>query len=126
MLLIDQVAFAAAEAIRAVAYAPSFEIPGRRHLADDGKIHAGRNVENAAYPAQGRWRSAIAAMIAGGGRRIPASITGPGSALSPPRGGCRQRIREFADLTSPSSPTRRRPPVTSANAPAPSAPEFWK
>ena len=38
-------------------------------------------------------------MIAGGAKRITRIyVTGPGSAPVTPCGGCRQRIREFADL----------------------------
>jgi len=97
----DAELFAAAEAIRAKAYAPysKFSV-GAAILADDGKVYAGCNIENAAYP-QGNCAeaSAIAAMIAGGGRRIKRIyVTGPGSAPVTPCGGCRQRIREFADL----------------------------
>ncbi|HLV84999.1 MULTISPECIES: cytidine deaminase [Devosia] len=97
----DQALFEAAEAIRAKAYAPysGFNV-GAAILADDGKIYAGCNIENAAYP-QGNCAeaSAIAAMIAGGGKRITRIyVTGPGTAPVTPCGGCRQRIREFADL----------------------------
>lgn len=97
----DKTLFAAAEAIRAKAYAPysNFSV-GAAILADDGKIYSGCNIENAAYP-QGNCAetSAIAAMIAGGARRIRRIyVTGPGSAPVTPCGGCRQRIREFADL----------------------------
>ena len=92
--------FAAAEAVRARAYAPysRFSV-GAAILADDGKIYAGCNIENAAYPIGNCAEpSAIAAMIAGGGRRIMRIyVTGPGSAPVTPCGGCRQRIREFAD-----------------------------
>jgi cytidine deaminase len=91
---------AAAEAVRAQAYAPysRFQV-GAAILADDGKIYAGANVENAAYPIGNcAEASAIAAMIAGGGKRITRMyVTGPGSAPVTPCGGCRQRIREFAD-----------------------------
>jgi cytidine deaminase len=97
----DAELFAAAEAVRARAYAPysRFHV-GAAILADDGKIYAGCNVENAAYPIGNcAEASAIAAMIAGGGRRITRIyVTGPGSAPVTPCGGCRQRIREFADL----------------------------
>lgn len=97
----DQTLFAAAEAIRAKAYAPYSRFTvGAAILADDGKIYSGCNIENAAYP-QGNCAetSAIAAMIAGGARRIKRIyVTGPGSAPVTPCGGCRQRIREFADL----------------------------
>jgi cytidine deaminase len=41
-------------------------------------------------------------MIAGGGRRITRIfITGPGAAPVTPCGGCRQRIREFAEPETP-------------------------
>lgn len=98
---IDETLFAAAEAIRTKAYAPysNFHV-GAAILADDGKIYAGCNIENAAYP-QGNCAeaSAISAMIAGGGKRIKRIyVTGPGTAPVTPCGGCRQRIREFADL----------------------------
>jgi cytidine deaminase len=97
----DRDLFAAAEAVRARAYAPysRFQV-GVAILADDGKVYAGCNVENAAYPIGNcAEASAIAAMIAGGGRRIERIyVTGPGSTPVTPCGGCRQRIREFADL----------------------------
>lgn len=97
----DTELYAAAEAVRAKAYAPysRFSV-GAAILADDGKVYAGCNIENAAYP-QGNCAeaSAIAAMIAGGARRIKRIyVTGPGAAPVTPCGGCRQRIREFADL----------------------------
>ncbi len=98
---VDKDLFEAAEAVRALAYAPysKFKV-GAAILADNGEIYAGCNVENAAYP-QGNCAeaSAIAAMIAGGGRRITRIyVTGPGRDPVTPCGGCRQRIREFADL----------------------------
>ena len=97
----DKSLFTAAEAIRAKAYAPysNFHV-GAAILADDGNIYSGCNIENAAYP-QGNCAetSAIAAMIAGGAKRIKRIyVTGPGTAPVTPCGGCRQRIREFADL----------------------------
>ncbi len=65
----------------------------------EGRIHAGCNVENAAYP-EG-WcaeTSAIAALVLAGGRRITeVAIVSAGDTLITPCGGCRQRIREFAD-----------------------------
>jgi cytidine deaminase len=97
----DQALFAAAEAVRARAYAPysKFQV-GAAILADDGKIYTGCNVENAAYPVGNCAEpSAIAAMLAGGGKRIKRIyVTGPGATPVTPCGGCRQRIREFADL----------------------------
>ncbi|MFD1253204.1 Cytidine deaminase [Devosia equisanguinis] len=98
---LDKALFEAAETVRANAYAPysNFQV-GAAILADDGKIYAGCNVENAAYPVGNCAEpSAIAAMLAGGGKRIKrVYVTGPGSTPVTPCGGCRQRIREFADL----------------------------
>ena len=100
MAVTDADLFAAAEAVRATAYAPysRFSV-GAAILADDGKIYVGCNIENAAYPLGNCAEpSAIAAMIASGAKRIKRIyVTGPGSAPVTPCGGCRQRIREFAD-----------------------------
>lgn len=97
----DTALFDAAEAVRKRAYAPysGFQV-GAAILADDGQIYAGCNVENAAYPVGNCAEpSAIAAMLAGGGKRIRRIyVTGPGVTPVTPCGGCRQRIREFADL----------------------------
>lgn len=98
----DEALFKAAEAIRTKAYAPysKFSV-GAAILADDGKIYAGCNIENAAYPVGNcAEASAIAAMIAGGGKRITRIyVTGPGTTPVTPCGACRQRIREFSDLS---------------------------
>ena len=95
---------AAAQAVRARAYAPysGFAV-GAAVLDESGAIHTGCNVENAAYP-EGTCAEAgaIAAMIAGGGRRIAAiAVAGPDGALCTPCGGCRQKIREFAAPDAP-------------------------
>ena len=92
--------FAAAKAAQAKAHAPYSKYRvGAALRAPDGTIYAGGNVENASYP-EG-WcaeTSAIAAMAAAGGRRIAEiCVIGDGEALCTPCGGCRQRIREFAD-----------------------------
>ncbi len=92
--------FAAAKAAQARSYAPysKFRV-GAALITPDGAIYSGGNVENAAYP-EG-WcaeTSAIAAMAAAGARRIAEiCVVGDGAALCTPCGGCRQRIREFAD-----------------------------
>ena len=90
----------AAEAARANAYAPYSRFAvGAAIRAEDGRLYAGANVENAAYP-QGQCAeaSAIGAMIAAGARRIEALVVlAEGAALCTPCGGCRQRIREFAE-----------------------------
>lgn len=95
---------AAAVKVREQAYAPysNFAV-GAAVLDEAGRIHSGCNVENAAYP-QGQCAeaNAIGAMRAGGGRRIVAiAIAGPEGRPCPPCGGCRQRIREFAEPDTP-------------------------
>lgn len=74
---------------------------GAALLDDEGRVFTGCNVENAAYP-QGSCAEtgAIAAMVAAGSRRIVAiAIAGGSEKLTSctPCGGCRQRIREFAE-----------------------------
>ena len=64
-----------------------------------GKVFTGANVENAAYP-EGMCAeaSAIAAMASAGERTIDTIVTVcDGEMLSTPCGGCRQKIREFAN-----------------------------
>jgi cytidine deaminase len=93
---------AAAKAAQANAYAPysRFHV-GAALRSESGAIYAGCNVENAAYP-QGACAEAgaISAMALAGGRRIAEILViGDGEALCTPCGGCRQRIREFADAS---------------------------
>ena len=92
--------FAAAKAAQARAYTPysRFNV-GAAIIASNGAIYSGCNVENAAYP-QGACAEtgAIAAMALAGERRIEQILViGDGEGLCTPCGGCRQRIREFAD-----------------------------
>ena len=64
----------------------------------NGRLYAGCNVENAAYP-EGccAETSAIAAMVMDGETAIAeVLVMGAGEGLVTPCGGCRQRIREFA------------------------------
>ena len=96
--------FAAALEAYGNAYAPYSRFPvGAAVLTPEGEIFSGCNVENAAYP-QG-WcaeTSAIAAMARAGRRRIAEiCVVGGGAGLCTPCGGCRQRIREFGDATTP-------------------------
>ena len=101
---IEQGLIEAAKKARECAHAPysGFRV-GAAILADDGNIYAGCNVENAAYPIGNcAEASAIAAMLAGGGHRIRRILTlGNGREPVTPCGGCRQRIREFADADVP-------------------------
>ncbi len=92
--------FAAAKAAQANAYAPysRFKV-GAALRTPDGAVYSGCNVENAAYP-QGACAEAgaIAAMALAGKRRIAEILViGDGETLCTPCGGCRQRIREFAE-----------------------------
>jgi cytidine deaminase len=80
------------------AYAPysGFSV-GAAILDENGNIHSGANIENAAYP-QGccAEASAISVMIMAGGRQIrKIAVAGRGELLCTPCGGCRQKIREF-------------------------------
>jgi cytidine deaminase len=83
--------------LRAHAPYSSFHV-GAALRSEDGSIHGGCNVENAAYPLG--WcaeASAIAAMVGAGGKRIlECVVIGPGPELITPCGGCRQKLREFA------------------------------
>jgi cytidine deaminase len=98
-MMADKALIAAAVAARAKAYAPySRFLVGAALTDESGRIHAGCNVENAAYP-QGTCAEAgaIAAMILNGGRRITeVAVVGAGEGLVTPCGGCRQKLREFA------------------------------
>jgi cytidine deaminase len=90
---------AAARAVRERAHAPysRFKV-GAALLDEQGRIHAGCNVENAAYP-QGLCAEAgaIAALVTAGGTRIEVVVVvGEGAQPCTPCGGCRQKLREFA------------------------------
>jgi len=71
---------------------------GAAIIDEQGRIHAGANIENAAYP-QG-WcaeATALSAMVMAGGKRaVAVLVTGPGPEVITPCGGCRQKLREFA------------------------------
>jgi len=94
----------AALAARTHAHAPysGFKV-GAALRATDGSIHAGCNVENAAFP-QGQCAeaTAIGVMIAGGATRIAEIlVVADGPETVSPCGGCRQRLVEFADPATP-------------------------
>jgi cytidine deaminase len=95
---------AAARAVRERAYAPySKFFVGAAVLDEQGRVFAGCNVENAAYP-QG-WcaeTSALAQMIGAGGRQVLAlAVVGVAEEAVTPCGGCRQKLREFAAADCP-------------------------
>jgi len=99
----DEELLDAARVAREKAYCPysGFRV-GAALLDENGQVHVGCNVENAAYP-QGSCAEAgaISAMIAAGGQRIVTIAVAGGTAAKTractPCGGCRQRIHEFSD-----------------------------
>jgi homotetrameric cytidine deaminase len=100
----DPELLALARAAAGNAYAPYSNFPvGAAVRTADGRRYAGANVENAAYP-QGQCAeaSALGAMVAGGGGRVVEVVVAtPSAEECAPCGGCRQRLREFADQDAP-------------------------
>ena len=99
MSLID-----AARRVREAAYAPysGFKV-GAAVRGASGAIYAGCNVENVAYP-EGTCAEAgaIAAMIlAGGGQIVEVLVVADSPDPTPPCGGCRQKLAEFAAPDTP-------------------------
>jgi cytidine deaminase len=95
---------AAALRARANAHAPysGFKV-GACVRGESGRLFAGCNVENAAYP-QGQCAeaTAIGALVAAGDRRVlECLVVAEGPGLVTPCGGCRQRLREFASDDTP-------------------------
>jgi cytidine deaminase len=90
--------FEAAAKAQARAYAPysRFRV-GAAIRGGSGRIHAGCNVENAAYPVGTCAEAgALAAMILAGDRDpTDILVLGEGEMLCTPCGACRQRLREF-------------------------------
>jgi cytidine deaminase len=90
----------AARDVRQHAHAPysGFTV-GAALLDEQGRVHVGCNVENASFP-QGLCAEAVAlgALVSAGGRRVLAAVVAA-DAPQPvtPCGGCRQKLREFAD-----------------------------
>jgi homotetrameric cytidine deaminase len=86
------------------AYAPysRFKV-GAAVRARSGAIYAGANVENVAYP-QGQCAeaSAIGALVTAGETAITAvAVVAERLEVCPPCGGCRQRLSEFGDASTP-------------------------
>jgi cytidine deaminase len=88
----------------ASAYAPysQFRV-GACLRAASGRLYAGCNVENAAYPVgQCAEATAIGAMIAAGDRVIvEVVVVSEGATLCSPCGRCRQQLAEFAAAETP-------------------------
>ncbi len=94
---------AADEAMRN-AYAPYSEFKvGAAVRGASGAIYAGANVENVAYP-QGQCAeaSALGALVTAGETSITAvAVVAERLEICPPCGGCRQRLSEFGDASTP-------------------------
>lgn len=88
-----------AKRVRKNAHAPysKFKV-GAAIRASDGSTYVGCNVENVAYP-EGTCAEAgaIAAMVAAGQLVIEEVVVVAGTTPVPPCGGCRQKIKEFAE-----------------------------
>lgn len=94
----------AARSARIHAYAPysRFRV-GAAVLDENDRVHAGCNVENAAYP-EGvcAEAAALSAMVLAGGTQVRAVlVVGSGAAWVTPCGGCRQKLREFCAPDTP-------------------------
>jgi homotetrameric cytidine deaminase len=105
-LLLDgpQALLRAASAAMENAYAPysQFKV-GAAVRGAGGAIYAGANVENVAYP-QGQCAeaSALGALVAAGETAITAvAVVAERREVCPPCGGCRQRLSEFGDPSTP-------------------------
>lgn len=105
-LLLDtpQVLIGAAAAAMRNAYAPysQFKV-GAAVRGRTGAIYAGANVENVAYP-QGQCAeaSALGGLVAAGETAITAvAVVAERLEVCPPCGGCRQRLSEFGDASTP-------------------------
>ena len=94
----------AARAAQGRAHAPYSRFAvGAAVVDEQGRVHSGCNVENAAYPlGTCAEAGAIAAMVLAGGRKLGAVVVvGPGPEPVTPCGGCRQRLREFGEARTP-------------------------
>ena len=101
-IVLDPLLRAAAQARRR-AYAPYSGFSVGAAVLANGRVHAAANVENSSFPLSVcAERNAIAAAIANGARRINAlAVVGGDSRPTPPCGGCRQVLAEFASRETP-------------------------
>ncbi len=98
--MVDSPLMSAAREVREKAYVPysGFKV-GAALRTPSGAVYAGCNVENVAYP-EGTCAEAgaIAAMAAAGEYRIAeVAVIADSPAPVPPCGGCRQKLKEFAE-----------------------------
>ena len=111
---------AAARAAAARSYSPySRYAVGAALLAEDGRVFAGCNVENASYGLTNcAERTALFKAVSEGARRFRALAIAGGTARSPalPCGACRQVLAEFCAPSTPVAvaPLRRGAPVVRA------------
>ena len=94
----------AAAAVRDRAHAPYSHYPVGAAVLAGGRIFAGCNVENSAYPLSVcAERNAVAVAVAAGEKRIEAVaiVGGNKGRPSAPCGGCRQVIAEFSTPATP-------------------------
>lgn len=91
--------FDAALAVRGRAHAPySHFAVGAALLDEQGRVHVGCNVENAAYPQSlCAEAGALAALVAAGAREVRAvMVVAQADRPVTPCGGCRQKLGELA------------------------------
>ena len=96
--------FISANRVLKNAYCPYSNFPVAACIkTDDGNLYSSINVENACYNlGTCAETNAIASMVAEGKKTISAIlILTPTQTLTPPCGGCRQRIAEFSQPTTP-------------------------
>jgi len=99
---IDRLLRAASQA-RAHAYAPYSGFHVGAAVLADGRVYAAPNVENSSFPLSVcAERNAVAAAVAAGAHRIEAvAVVGGNARPTPPCGGCRQVLAEFAPPGAP-------------------------
>ncbi|MEP3278557.1 MAG: cytidine deaminase [Stappiaceae bacterium] len=91
--------FEAAKSAREKSYSPYSKFAVGAALIDEqGRIHTGCNIENAAYP-EGCCAEAIAIghLVMAGGKRVREALVVADADLATPCGGCRQKLLEFGD-----------------------------